>query len=94
MSRNVVAITACAAGIAHTYMAAEALEIAAKEHGFNVKVETQGSIGAENVLTEQEIATAEVVIIASDVEIDLARFVGKKVYKTRPKEAIKDANGW
>ncbi|WP_028862639.1 PTS fructose transporter subunit IIC [Psychromonas aquimarina] len=90
MSRNVVAITACAAGIAHTYMAAEALEVAGEEHGFTIKVETQGSIGAENILTEQEIAEADVVILASDIEIDMARFGGKKVYKTRPKVAIND----
>lgn len=92
MAHNVIAITSCAAGIAHTYMAAEALEVAAKEYGFNVKVETQGSIGAENVFTQADIENADVVIIASDVEIDLSRFVGKKLYKTRPKEAIKDAN--
>lgn len=93
MGNSVVAITACAAGIAHTYMAAEAFEVAAEEYGFKVKVETQGSIGAENVLTEEEIAQADVVIVASDIEIELSRFVGKKVYKTRPKEAIKDAHG-
>ncbi|MCZ0753783.1 PTS fructose transporter subunit IIC [Aeromonas enteropelogenes] len=92
MGNSVVAITACAAGIAHTYMAAEAFDVAAEEHGFTVKVETQGSIGAENVLTEEEIAQADVVIIASDIEIDLSRFIGKKIYKTRPKEAIKDAH--
>ncbi|MCC4798996.1 PTS fructose transporter subunit IIC [Enterovibrio norvegicus] len=91
MTKNVVAITACAAGIAHTYMAAEALEQAGKEHNFFVKVETQGSIGAQNVLTEQEINDAELVIIASDIEIDLARFAGKRVYKARPKAAIRDA---
>lgn len=90
MTKNVVAITACAAGIAHTYMAAEALEQAGREHNFFVKVETQGSIGAENVLTEKEISEADLVIIASDIEIDLARFAGKRVYKTRPKAAIKD----
>ncbi|MGN5139634.1 PTS fructose transporter subunit IIC [Aeromonas sp. 164P] len=92
MGIKVVAITACSAGIAHTYMAAEAFDVAGEENGFQVKVETQGSIGAENILTQEEIAQADVVIIASDIEIELARFVGKKVYKTRPKEAIKDAN--
>ncbi|PKF49763.1 PTS fructose transporter subunit IIC [Enterovibrio nigricans] len=91
MTNNVVAITACAAGIAHTYMAAEALEQAGKEHNFSVKVETQGSIGAENILTEQDIDKADLVIIASDIEIDLSRFAGKRVYKTRPKAAIRDA---
>ncbi|MGF1699501.1 fructose-specific PTS transporter subunit EIIC [Photobacterium makurazakiensis] len=91
MSHTIVAITACAAGIAHTYMAARALEALVQEHGFNVKVETQGSIGAENILSEEEIAAADVVIIASDIEIELARFAGKRIYKTRPKVAIKDA---
>ncbi|MEF2509373.1 PTS fructose transporter subunit IIB [Vibrio mimicus] len=91
MSHIIVAITACPAGIAHTYMAARALEALEQEHGFKVKVETQGSIGAENILSEQDIAAADVVIIASDVEIELARFVGKRIYKTRPKMAIKDA---
>lgn len=90
MSKNVVAITACAAGIAHTYMAAEALEVAGEDNNINVKVETQGSIGAENILTEQEIADADVVILASDIKIDMARFGGKKVYQTNPKVAIKD----
>ncbi|MGF1735247.1 fructose-specific PTS transporter subunit EIIC [Photobacterium satsumensis] len=91
MSHTIVAITACAAGIAHTYMAARALEALEQEHGLKVKVETQGSIGAENILSEQDIAAADVVIIASDIEIELARFAGKRIYKTRPKVAIKDA---
>lgn len=91
MSQTIVAITACPAGVAHTYMAARALEALEQSHGFKVKVETQGSIGAENILSEQDIAAADVVIIASDVEIELARFAGKRIYKTRPKVAIKDA---
>ncbi|PSU33884.1 fructose-specific PTS transporter subunit EIIC [Photobacterium lutimaris] len=91
MTINVVAVTGCAAGIAHTYMAARALEDAGKEHGFNIKVETNGSIGPENVLTEEEIANADVVVLASDVEVEKARFAGKKIYVTRPKVAMKDA---
>ena len=90
MTRHIVAITACAAGIAHTYMAAEALEQVGLEDDFFIKVETQGSIGAQNTLTEQEINDATVVIIASDIEIDLSRFAGKRLYKTRPKAAIVD----
>lgn len=93
MDINVVAITACSSGIAHTYMAAEALEVAGEEHGFKIKVETQGSIGTENILTEQEIAAADVVIFASDIKIEMARFAGKKIYKTNPKAAIRDARG-
>lgn len=92
MSKNIVAITACAAGIAHTYMAAESLEQAGKKRGDHVRVETQGSIGAENVLTEKEIADADIVIIASDIDIDLIRFSGKRVLSVKSIEAIKDAN--
>lgn len=92
MSKHIVAITACAAGIAHTYMAAESLEQAGKKRGDSVRVETQGSIGAENILTEQEIREADVVIVAADIDIDLARFAGKRVLKVRSVDAIKDAN--
>lgn len=91
--RQIIAITACAAGIAHTYMAAEALELAGKEHNFSIHVETQGSIGAQNVLTEQQIQDADLVLIAADIDIDLARFTGKRVYKARPKAAIINALG-
>lgn len=90
MNKKIVAITACAAGIAHTYMAAESLQKAGKKKGYKVRVETQGSIGAENVLTEKEIAEADVVIIAADININLARFVGKKVYNAKSIDAIKD----
>lgn len=92
MSKHIVAITACAAGIAHTYMAAESLEQAGKKRGDSVRVETQGSIGAENVLSEQEIKQADVVIVAADIDIDCARFAGKRVMKVRSVDAIKDAN--
>lgn len=92
MNKHIVAITACAAGIAHTYMAAESLEQAGKKRGDFVRVETQGSIGAENVLTEQEIKEADVVIIAADIDIDLSRFSGKRVMSVKSIEAIKDAN--
>lgn len=68
MSKHIVAITACAAGIAHTYMAAESMEQAGKKRGDSVRVETQGSIGAENVLSEQEIKQADVVIVAADID--------------------------
>ena len=89
MNKKIVAITACAAGIAHTYMAAESLEKAAKKKGYKIKVETQGSIGAENVLTEKDIEESDVVIIAADINIDLMRFVGKKVLIVKSIEAIK-----
>ena len=89
MNKKIVAVTACAAGIAHTYMAAESLEKAAKKTGYKIKVETQGSIGAENVLTETDIETADVVIIAADINIDLMRFSGKRVLSVKSIDAIK-----
>jgi PTS system fructose-specific IIC component len=78
----IVAITACPTGIAHTYMAAEALEKAAKARGIILKAETQGSAGAKNILTADEIANAKGVIIAADKKVDLARFAGKQVLQT------------
>ena len=89
MNKKIVAVTACAAGIAHTYMAAESLEKAAKKAGYKIKVETQGSIGAENVLTEKDIETADVVIIAADINIDLMRFSGKRILSVKSIDAIK-----
>ncbi|MDD2922775.1 MAG: fructose PTS transporter subunit IIB [Anaerolineales bacterium] len=90
---KIVAITSCPTGIAHTYMAAEGLERGAKKLGHIIKVETQGSVGVENRLTEGEIAEAELVIIAADVKVDLSRFVGKKIYETTSNPAIKDGVG-
>lgn len=90
---KIVAITSCPTGIAHTYMAAEGLEKGAKKLGHIIKVETQGSIGVENRLTDAEIAEAELVVIAADVKVDLSRFTGKKVYETASNAAIKDGAG-
>jgi fructose PTS system EIIBC or EIIC component len=87
---KIVAITSCPTGIAHTYMAAEGLELGAKRLGHIIKVETQGSIGVENRLTDKEIEEADFVIIAADVKVDLSRFVGKKIYETASNAAIKD----
>jgi fructose-specific phosphotransferase system IIB component len=67
---NIIAITACPTGIAHTYMAAEQLERAGKQLGHNIKVETQGAMGVENRLTEKDIAEADALILASDVAIE------------------------
>ena len=75
---HIVAITSCPTGIAHTYMAAEGLEIGAKKLGHTIKVETQGSIGVENQLSAADIDKADVVIIAADTQVDLSRFDGKK----------------
>lgn len=76
---KVVGITACTAGIAHTYIAKEKIVTAAKELGHEAKIETQGSIGIEDELTEDDIATADVVLIAADIKIDKKRFAGKPV---------------
>lgn len=88
-----VAITSCSTGIAHTYMAAEALLIAAKEMNVEIKVETQGSIGAEDVLTEKDIKEADAVIIAASTSVNKDRFIGKKVIEVNVDEAIKDPKG-
>ena len=88
---NIVAITSCPTGVAHTFMAAEALEQVAQALGHRIKVETQGSVGAQNTLTPGEIANADFVIIAADTQVDRARFAGKKLYATSTKAAIKDA---
>lgn len=93
MAFKIVGVTACAAGIAHTYMAAEALEKAAEAKGYDVKIETNGAIGAENVLTDQEIADADLVVVASDIKISPIRFTGKKLYVTDSNAAINDADG-
>ena len=93
MNRKIIAVTACAAGIAHTYMAAESLIKAGKKKGYNLKVETQGSIGAENVLTEKDIEEADLVIIAADINIDLMRFSGKRLLSVKSIDAIKNPEG-
>ncbi|WP_029689325.1 fructose-specific PTS transporter subunit EIIC [Thermoanaerobacter sp. A7A] len=91
--KKVVAVTACPTGIAHTYMAAENLQMAAKEMGVDIKVETQGSIGAENQLTEEDIKAADAVIIAAATKVDKSRFAGKPVLEVPVEDAIKDAKG-
>ena len=88
---KLVAITNCPTGIAHTYMAAEALEKAAKELGVTIKVETQGSVGVENELTAQEIKEAHAVLIASGVATDLSRFKDKTVVEWPVSKIIKEA---
>ena len=85
---TVLAITACPTGIAHTYMAAEKLEAAAKEAGATIKVETHGSIGVDNAFSHADIATADAVIIAADIAIDKERFVNKRLVTTGVDAAI------
>jgi PTS system fructose-specific IIC component len=87
--KRIVAITACPTGIAHTFMAAEALKKAAAAAGHRIKVETQGSVGAKNQLSEHEIAEADVVIIAADTHVDLSRFSGKSLHQTSVGSAVK-----
>jgi len=95
---EILGITACPTGIAHTYMAAESLEAAGKEMGHLVKIETQGQSGVKNKLTKEEIKNAKAIIIAADIDIDLSRFKGKKILKAKvadgihkPKELIEKA---
>ncbi|HYD31129.1 MAG TPA: PTS fructose-like transporter subunit IIB [Azospirillaceae bacterium] len=84
-----VAITACPTGIAHTFMAAEALTRAARAQGYDIRVETQGSVGAKNSLTPEEIAAADAVIIGADTHVSTERFAGKRVFQTSVGEALK-----
>lgn len=89
---NIVAITSCATGIAHTYMAAEAIKKICKKNGHTAKVETQGAMGLENKLSEKEIAAADYIIFANDVKIaKIERFDAykDKIKQTSPHEVIK-----
>lgn len=88
---KIVAATGCPTGIAHTYMAQEALEKAAKKAGVQIKVETHGQIGIENTLTEQEIREADAVIIAADKDVHAERFAGKRIIDVSVGKGIKDA---
>lgn len=90
---SLVAVTACTAGIAHTYMSAQSLRDAAEKRGISMKVQTDGSSGTENRLTDEEIAQASGVIIAADRTVDMSRFDGKKVVETSTKQGINNANG-
>jgi len=87
--KRVVAITACPTGVAHTFMAAEAIDTEAKKRGWWVKVETRGSVGAGNAITAEEVAAADLVIVAADIEVDLAKFAGKPMYRTSTSLALK-----
>ncbi len=87
---KILGVTACPTGIAHTYMAAEAIEEAAKEKGYEVKVETRGSVGVENELTQEEIDSADAIILACDTSVPMERFAGKKMISVSVSEALKD----
>lgn len=86
---RVLAVTACPTGIAHTYMAAEALEKAGKKLGISIKVETNGSGGAKNILTQEEIDACDGIIVAADKTVPMSRFEGKKVIRTKVSDGIK-----
>lgn len=86
---KVLAVTACPTGIAHTYMAAEALEKAGRKLGISIKVETNGSGGAKNILTKKEIEECDGIIVAADKTVEMGRFDGKKVIKTKVSDGIK-----
>lgn len=88
---KILAVTSCPTGIAHTYMAAEGIEKAAKEKQCFVKIETRGSGGAKNVLTEQEIAEADCIIVAADAQVPMDRFDGKKVIECQVSDGISKA---
>lgn len=90
-SRKLLAVTSCPTGIAHTYMAAEGLEKAAKKFGCSIKIETRGSAGAKNVLTEQEIEEAEAIIVAADAQVPMDRFDGKPVIECQVSDGISRA---
>ncbi|WP_099609603.1 fructose-specific PTS transporter subunit EIIC [Vibrio coralliilyticus] len=88
-----IGVTGCPAGVAHTYLAAEALEKGAAELGYQIKVETNGSIGVKNTPSSEEIAKADAIIVACDKQVDMNRFAGKKVITTGVKAPISDAKG-
>ncbi|MCH4813044.1 PTS fructose-like transporter subunit IIB [Vreelandella neptunia] len=87
--QKIVAVTACPTGVAHTFMAAEALSEAGKAMGHAIRVETQGSVGAQDKLTDEEIANADIVVLACDIDVDPSRFAGKRIYRTSTGNALK-----
>ncbi|OOH92394.1 PTS fructose transporter subunit EIIBC [Pasteurellaceae bacterium 15-036681] len=87
--KNIVAVTACPTGVAHTFMSAEAIENYAKAQGWNVKVETRGQVGAGNPISAEEVAAADLVFVAADIDVDLSKFAGKPMYRTSTGLALK-----
>ena len=88
---RIVAVTACPTGVAHTFMAAEALQQTAKRLGYDLQVETQGSVGARTPLSPEAIANADVVLLAADIEVATERFAGKKIYRCGTGIALKQS---
>ena len=87
--KNIVAVTACPTGVAHTFMSAEAIETYAKQEGWQVKVETRGQVGAGNEITAEEVAAADLVFVAADIDVPLDKFKGKLMYRTSTGLALK-----
>jgi fructose-specific PTS system IIB-like component len=93
MMPKIIAVTACPSGVAHTYMAAEALQNAASKQGWEIKVETQGSIGIENELTAADVTAADFVILTNDIGIkNEERFKGKQLIRIGVSDAVKRAD--
>lgn len=90
--KNIVAVTACPTGVAHTFMSAEAIEAYGKKMGWNVRVETRGQVGAGNPITPEEVAAADLVFVAADIDVDLSKFKGKPMYRTSTGLALKKPN--
>ncbi|MDO4697559.1 MAG: fructose PTS transporter subunit IIB [Pasteurellaceae bacterium] len=89
-TKNIVAVTACPTGVAQTFMSAEAISNYAKTQGWNIKIETRGQIGANNLITAEEVQAADLVFIATDIDVDLSKFEGKPMYRTSTKLAMKN----
>ena len=87
--KNIVAVTACPTGVAHTFMSAEAIANYAQAQGWNVKVETRGQVGVGNLITAEEVEAADLVFIAADIDVDLSKFEGKPMYRTSTGLALK-----
>ena len=87
--KNIVAVTACPTGVAHTFMSAEAIETYAKQQGWQVKVETRGQVGAGNEITAEEVEAADLVFVAADIDVPLDKFKGKLMYRTSTGLALK-----
>ena len=90
---RIIAVTACPTGIAHTYMAAEALKKTAALLGHSIRVETQGAAGARDILNDADLAAAELVILAADTHVEMTRFAGQVVHETTTSVAIRDPRG-
>ena len=90
---KIIAVTSCPTGIAHTYMAAEALKKTAALMGHTISVETQGSAGTKDSLSDADLAAAQVLILATDTHVEMLRFAGKPVYETSTSAAIRDTRG-